>query len=305
MSRVAAIDVGTNSVLLTVVDSGAPETAVFERATITRLGEGVDASGCLTTAAVERTLACLTDYATDVVRLRVQSLAVVGTSALRDAGGGPELCDAAERLLGVRPRVLSGKEEAELAFGGALSGLRVTGPVLVFDLGGGSTEIIQADPARAHVESWSLDIGSVRLHERHVRGDPPDLAGLEALRQDARTALATVAPREGATLLGVAGTVTTLAAMNAGLRRFDADAIHGAVLARQDVQALAARLAALEEPARRRLRGLDPRRADVIVSGALIALEIMIWSGAPELVVSSRGVRWGVVEQLLRRAAPR
>lgn len=308
--RVAAIDIGTNSVLLLVAEVG-PEGAllpVVERAQVTRLGQGVDATGALAEAAVERTLTCLKAYAEEARSLGVSVLDAVGTSAMRDAQGGTELRARAKALLGVEPRVISGDEEAALTFEGALLGLGnhapfdAEGSVLVFDVGGGSTEII-VGKANEIVEKRSLDIGSVRMTERHLRGDPPLPSELDALRADVARALA-AAPEvpEDATIVGVAGTVTTIAALCLGLVEYDASRVHGAWLSTQSVCLQRERLAQLTLAERRNLPGLEPKRADVIVGGTALVEELLCtWKGltpASGMIVSDRGVRWGLARRI-------
>jgi exopolyphosphatase/guanosine-5'-triphosphate,3'-diphosphate pyrophosphatase len=306
--RVATLDIGTNSVLLLVAEATAEgPRPLLERATITRLGEGVDRTRTLAPAARERTLECLARYAEDMRRLDVHERAAVGTSALRDAQGGGDFTQAAARILGVTPQVIAGEREAALTFRGALSGLSVSGPVTVFDVGGGSTEIVQgsSEGQSARVESAvSLDIGSVRLFERHVRSDPASDSELEQARADIDAALRG-APRaeNGRVLVGVAGTVTTLAAIALELTNYDSSLVHGFVLTRAVAHDIAQKLARLALPERRNLRGLEPKRADVIVLGALIVERVMDFAAATELVVSDRGVRWGLAEELLESAS--
>jgi exopolyphosphatase/guanosine-5'-triphosphate,3'-diphosphate pyrophosphatase len=281
---------------------------LLERATITRMGEGVDKTRRLAAAAVERTLACLRAYAEDLRAHGAPKLDVVGTSALRDAEGAQTFLDEAERILGVRPRVIAGDEEARLTFRGALSGLAVRGRLLVFDVGGGSTELVLGDaegptPPTSRV---SLDIGSVRLFERHVHTDPPRPAELANIEADIALQLTSAAPllrrREGEpvslTLVGVAGTVTTLKALELGLPAYDSARVHGAVLTLGAVEALCAKLASLSLSERQQLPGLQPKRADVIVAGALIVRELLRRAGASETVVSDRGVRFGLLDAL-------
>lgn len=302
--RVAAIDIGTNSVLLLVASGSAESLAPeIERATITRLGEGVDRTRKLDPKAVERTLACLAEYARELSALDVDALEVVGTSAMRDAAGGREFADAAEALLGVRPRTIDGLEEAALTFAGSLSGLPLRGPVSVFDVGGGSTEIIEGavESRDAPKEAVSLDIGSVRLFERHVRHDPPSAEERALVVEDIQRALATTKrPGVTSTLVGVAGTVTTLAAIELGLDDYDSARVHGHAMSLDSVSALAERLAKLTLDERRALAGLEPKRADVIVVGAEIVRQVMLWSTKSELIVSDRGVRWGLAERLTK-----
>lgn len=303
-ARAAAIDIGTNSVLLLIAErrpSGL--VALQERATITRLGQGVDRTRVLSPEACDRTLRCLDEYAALIRAHEVTQIDVVGTSAMRDAQGGDSFIAAARGLLGFAPRVIAGAEEARLTFEGALTGTGVSGPVVVVDVGGGSTEIVvgrtHADTAQVAL-SVSLDIGSVRLHERHLKGDLPTSRAVAELRADVRRALeGAPAPFLGATFVGVAGTMTTLAAMDAGLAVYDGRVVHGYRLGQQTISRFAETLVAEPAQVRRQRVGLDPARADVIAAGALIVDEVLRWAGADSLVVSDRGVRWGVVQRLL------
>jgi len=302
--RVATLDIGTNSVLLLVAETG-PHGLVplFERATITRLGEGVDRTRRLAPAARERTLACITEYAQQIAQHGVARSAAVGTSALRDAEGGSSFTAELAQVLGFTPQVIDGQREAELTFRGALSGLTLgAGNVAVFDVGGGSTEIVQGTlaPAGAEVASAvSLDIGSVRLFERHVTDDPPRADEMARVDADIARALATAPPpRSHATLVGVAGTVTTLASIALELDVYDPARVHGARLTLATVRELAQKLSRLSLAERRQLTGLDPRRADVIVVGAAIVAAVMHAHSQSELVVSDRGVRFGLAEEL-------
>lgn len=298
--RVAAIDIGTNSVLLLIAEAGASgPVPLVERATITRLGQDVDRTRRLAPEAVERTLACLERYAAEIRQHAPDLVLAVGTSAMRDAEGGASFRERAQEILGALPRVASGDEEAELTFVGALSGLQLAGDVVVFDIGGGSTEIIAGDAAAGLRAKISLDIGSVRLTERHLRADPPSDAELARVRDDVRAALATVPFRPAGLAVGVAGTVTTIAAHVHGLVPYDAARAHGAALSRDQVSAAAAELASLGVEQRRRLPAIDPKRADVIVAGAILVEELLRFCGADTLTVSDRGVRWGLVVRAL------
>lgn len=306
-SRVAAIDIGTNSVLLTVaeVSDDGRLTSLVERATITRLGEGVDKTRKLAEGAIERTLACLAEYAQAIREAGAARLDVVGTSAMRDAAGGDALVARAEALLGVRPRVISGDEEARLTFGGGLSGLTLASAkrVLVFDIGGGSTEVIVGDREAVAIEhAVSLDIGSVRLTERHVRSDPPTKEELARVDEDIERAL------DGAhfdaavdAVVGVAGTVTTLGAIARKVDPYDAAVVHGLRLSQAEIDATTALLDRTPIAERVKLPGLSPKRADVIAAGAHICRAVLARSGAAELVVSDRGVRWGLLSELAAR----
>lgn len=297
--RVACVDIGTNSVLLLVAEPGptGPQ-ALIDLATVTRLGQGVDRTGELAPEAIERTLACLAGYADKARELGVTRLRVVGTSAMRDARGAERLVREVERLLGQRPEVISGAEEARLTFRGALSGLDLpAGPLVVYDVGGGSTEIIvgEGGPPPRIDRSVSLNLGGVRLTERHVRRDPPTEAEKEAIRGDIDRALAALPGLpERATLVGVAGTATTVASIARGLDPYEGARAHGLSIGADEVGQVAARLTGLTLAERQRVPGLDPKRAEVIVGGVLLVERLLQWARAEATLVSDRGVRWGL-----------
>jgi exopolyphosphatase / guanosine-5'-triphosphate,3'-diphosphate pyrophosphatase len=309
--RVAAIDIGTNTVLLLIaeVGPGGGLVPIVERAEITRLGQGVDRARALAPAAVERTLACLRDYAAEIARHDVTRLDVVGTSAMRDAGAatagsGEDFVERARAILGTPPRVVSGDEEAWLAFSGGLAGLGLSGGVTAFDIGGGSTEIIRGELRGGDVlveNRQSLDMGSVRLFERHVRADPPSAKEMTLVRAFVLDQLLPlVPPPPGRPLVGMAGTVTSMAAVARGIAPYDPARIHGACLSLREITETTQKLCALSLVERKALTGLEAKRADVITVGAVILETIVLWARAPEIVVSDRGVRWGVALQLAK-----
>ena len=310
--RVAAIDIGTNTVLLLVAErtDAGTLTATEERATITRLGEGVDRTRALSPAAVARTTACLEGYARIVERTAASRVVVVGTSAMRDAGGAEELRSCVSRLFGMDAIVLSGDEEARLSFVGALSGLSERREVAVFDIGGGSTEVIvgrlrEGRPELSYLHSFNL--GSVRLTERFFTSDPVTSSALTAVREYARDLFAVVPklPDPDVPPVGVAGTMTTLAAVQLALEPYDGARVHGRILPAEGLRSTVLGLAALESQTRAALPGMEPKRADVIVAGGLIAVELLSHWGATDVMVSDRGVRWGLAEELTRESSPR
>ena len=300
--RVAAIDIGTNTVLLLVAEKrDGKMVAVEEHATLTRLGQGVDKTRSLAPEAVERTNACLDRYAEIVTRLGIVRTDVVGTSAMRDAGGGEAVRAHVKARFGVDARTISGDEEARLTFGGALSGLSLPdGRVVVFDIGGGSTEVVDGDrTTRAITFSHSYDVGSVRLTERHVRSDPPSQEECAAVTRTAEEAFASVPASVGAApVVGIAGTVTTLAAVSLGLTDYDGSRVHGHTMTLEELERVVTMLARVSLEERKSIAGLEPKRADVIVAGGLVALAFLRHVGAPSVVVSDRGVRWGLAEEL-------
>jgi exopolyphosphatase/guanosine-5'-triphosphate,3'-diphosphate pyrophosphatase len=288
--------------LLVADDESGALQAELELATITRLGEGVDRTRALSPSASERTLSCLARYRAALDARAVERLAVVGTSALRDARGGDHFLQRAAEILGVTPQVISGREEAELSFEGALSGLAVAGNVCVFDIGGGSTEIVtgRAQPLSLQT-AVSLELGSVRLFERHVRSDPQTAAERDRIVEDVRSALERAPlPASDAELVGVAGTVTQLASIHFGLAAYDSAGVHGARLDASTLLGLTNRIEGLPLKERCELPGMEQGRADVIAVGARILLEILHWSKKESLIVSDRGVRWGLAMTLAR-----
>ncbi len=300
--RVAAIDVGTNSTRLLVAEGLADGfRSVERRMVITRLGQGVDERRVIAPEALQRTLATIADYAATCGELGVNKLRVTGTSAVRDAHNRDEFFDGVRHLTGTEAELLSGEAEAAATFLGALSDLPDSGPVLVVDIGGGSTEFIvgETQPERL----VSLNIGCVRMLEKHLHSDPPAPDELEALREEVRGEIDAVVDdlevAVGARLVGVAGTVTQLAALKAGIPVYDPDVTHHAVLSHGDVRMLARRLASLTYSQRKRIKGLEPGRADVIVAGAEILLCVMEAFDAPEVLTSEKDILDGLVIQLL------
>jgi exopolyphosphatase/guanosine-5'-triphosphate,3'-diphosphate pyrophosphatase len=303
--RYATIDVGTNTVLLLVAERrGAGFEPILERAEITRLGRGVDATGRLDRAAIDDTCAVLGEYARAARDLGAPVVACVATSAARDAANGAEFFAEALARAGLRPEIIPGDEEARLVWTSAWRDFGRPGEALaVLDVGGGSTELSFGEGPRPRGHA-SLQVGAVRLTERHVRGDPPPTAEIAALRGAAREAVRPFSTMEGLIpggwLVGVAGTVTTLAAVVQALPRYDSERVHGSTLSLADIERLAATLAALTVRERAALPGMEPKRADVILAGALIVAEAMRAIGHDRLTVSDRGVRWGLLHERVR-----
>ena len=305
--RVAAIDVGTNSTrLLIAEEQPGGFRSIDRRMVITRLGQGVDRSRVLAPDALDRTFRTIAEYAATCGELGVERLRVTGTSAVRDAKNRDEFYRGVERLTGRVPDLLSGDEEARATFLGARSDLHDPGTIVVVDIGGGSTELIvgHAEPERL----VSLDIGCVRLHEKYLDSDPPSGDELAALRAEVDAAVAEVkeelAIPSGARLVGVAGTVSQLAMLKAGSLVHDPDVTHHAVLTHGDVRMIARRLGSLTYEQRKRVKGLEPGRADVIVSGAEILLSVMEAFDAAEVLTSEKDILDGLVLQLLDSEAP-
>jgi len=316
--RFAAIDVGTNTVLLLVAERRGPAfVPLVERAEITRLGRGVDRSGALDPAAIAETAGVLGRFAAEARALGAAGIACVATSASRDARNGADFFEAARAAAGLVPEVISGTEEARLVYRSAWrdfglgggQGLPAGLPLAVLDVGGGSTEFTWGDGPSPRGRQ-SLQVGAVRLTERHVSADPVGAAGLKALRGAAADALRGlsrlegIADLSGTRLVAVAGTVTTLAAVELALPAYDAGRVHGSALSLDQVDALVERMAAMTLAARRRLPGMEPKRADVIVAGGVIVAEAMRATGFSRLTVSDRGVRWGLLYDRFGGAGP-
>jgi exopolyphosphatase / guanosine-5'-triphosphate,3'-diphosphate pyrophosphatase len=312
--RFATIDVGTNTVLLLVAERrGHALVSLVERAEITRLGRGVDGAGRLDPASIRATVDVLASFAAEARALGAQAIACVATSAARDAANGAEFFDRARAEAGLTPEVITGDEEARLVWASAWRDFgQPASPALaarqvvrlaVVDVGGGSTEVCVGDGPLPRARE-SFQIGAVRLTERVQPPDPVDAAALERMRALAAEALAPAVslaeargadPSGGELLVGVAGTVTTLAAVERALPVYDAGVVHGAELSLAALEALYARLGALTVAERARVRGMEPKRADVIVAGCAVVIEAMRALGFDRVTVSDRGVRWGLL----------
>jgi exopolyphosphatase/guanosine-5'-triphosphate,3'-diphosphate pyrophosphatase len=300
--RVAAIDVGTNSTRLLVAEAQAQGFRSIERRmVITRLGQGVDRTGVLAPDALNRTLATIADYAATCGELGVERMRVTGTSAVRDAQNRELFFDGVRKLTGTEAEMLSGEAEGRATFLGAVSDLDDSVPHLVVDIGGGSTEFIYGSDAPQ--SSISLDIGCVRMFEKHLHSDPPADVELAELRTEVTEALTRARDHlhvePGFRLVGVAGTVTQLATMKAGVPVYDPDITHHAVMSHGDVRQLARRLDSLTVEQRRRVTGMEAGRADVIVAGAEILLATMETFDAAEVLTSEKDILDGLVLQLL------
>ncbi len=292
--RFATIDIGTNSTLLLVAERGADGrlVPVVERIEITRLGRGVDRTRRLAPEALSETLAAIGSFAREARALGCGEVWATATSAARDAENGQELVDGARRL-GVQVEIIGGEREAQLSWMAVASEfLRPGDGLAVIDIGGGSTEFI-VGTGDTFAMRHSFDVGSVRLTERLVRGEPPGPASIAAVRETLRTTFAAVPSAAGHRVVGIAGTFTTLRTVSLGMAVYDVTRVHGAVMSLDEIDAIATRLAAMTLDERRRLPGLDPKRADVIVAGALVAAESVRALGAREVTIGDRGVRWG------------
>jgi exopolyphosphatase / guanosine-5'-triphosphate,3'-diphosphate pyrophosphatase len=308
VTTVAAIDCGTNSLRLLVAESAAGGLRPLERELrIVRLGQDVDATGRFADDALARVFEACDEYADIIARHGVDSVRFCATSAARDVDNRDVFVDGVRSRFGVEPDVISGEEEAELTYTGAtldLDGAGLTPPYLVVDIGGGSTELVLGDGRMRSARS--LDVGSVRMTERHLVDDPPTADQVDAATADIDAAYDSVdVPiTDARTLVGVAGTITTVAAMVLDLPRYDSEQIHHARLPLQGVHDTTDRLLAMTRAERKALPFMHPGRADVIGGGALLLDRLLVRLAdslaAPEIVVSEQDILDGIAASLLR-----
>ena len=313
--RVAALDCGTNSLRLLVADVDIGRrtlTDVDRRMEIVRLGQGVDTTGRLAPEALDRTMAALSGYAGVIGRLGAEAVRMVATSATRDAANSAEFVGRVRDILGAGPEVLTGDEEAQLSFTGAtaeLAGDRsVDSPCLVVDIGGGSTEFVLGHPgepgdaASDVMSAVSVDIGCVRMTERHLHSDPPAPEEIAKTTADIDAAIehaaGRVAARDARTLIGLAGSVTTVAGIALDLPAYDAARLHHARIPAAQVHAVTDQLLSMTRAERARIGVMHPGRVDVIGAGSLILDRIMTRLGMDQVLVSEHdildGIAWSV-----------
>jgi exopolyphosphatase / guanosine-5'-triphosphate,3'-diphosphate pyrophosphatase len=307
--RVAAIDCGTNSIRLLVAEVD-PATGLLSDVTrqmrIVRLGQGVDATGRLSEPALKRTFAAVDAYAGEIDAAGVDAVRFVATSATRDAQNRDDFISGIRGRLGVEPEVISGDEEAALSFAGATSNLDIAGaaaPCLVVDIGGGSTELVMGEPGRAPTASASIDVGCVRMTERHFVSDPPYPAEVAAARDDIDAAIAVAAQevplRSASSMVGLAGSVTTVAALAKGMWEYDSEQIHGSVITAADVHRVCEELLYATREKRAANPVVHPGRVDVIAAGSLVLSAIVAHCGLAELLVSEHDILDGIAASLV------
>lgn len=292
---VGAIDIGSNSIrLMTMAADG---SVIRRESVVTGLAGGVDASGALSETAIASSLAVLRRFAGLMADDGVGRFAAVATSAARDARNGPAVMRAISGVLGQEPSIIGGEREAMLSFSGATQGMRRSGRQVVVDIGGGSTEIVEGDTRV--LWSHSYDMGSVRLTDRSLPDRPASATQLAAasLEVDRVLCQPPIAVR-AQEVIGVAGTFTSLAAMHLGLERYDPDAVHGTVLTRGDIDRLLAELAALTIDQTEAIASLEPRRAPVILAGALVAQRTLDALRAGRVVVSEYDLLNGLATEV-------
>jgi exopolyphosphatase/guanosine-5'-triphosphate,3'-diphosphate pyrophosphatase len=302
VTRVAAVDCGTNSIRLLVADvDGTGKKVLHREMRVVRLGEGVDRTGSLAPQAIERTRVALVDYVATCRDLGVERTRMVATSASRDAENRDDFRAMVREVLGAEPEVVTGDEEAELSFVGATRELDpADGPFLVMDIGGGSTELVLG--TTSVTAARSVDVGCVRLTERRLHGDPPTSAEIDAAVADIDAAIGLVREvvpvEQTRTAIGLAGSVTTVAALALGLSSFDAEKIHLAVLSADDVRRVTDDLLAMTRAQRAALPVMHPGRVDVIGAGALVLRTLVDRLGLEQVLVSESdildGIAWSI-----------
>ena len=299
MGTLAAIDCGTNSTRLLISRDG---EILDRRMVLTRLGKGVDATGMLDPDAIERTLAVLREYRRAMDEHHVEGVRIAATSAARDASNSEELFGPAEQIVGTRPELLSGDEEGRMSFAGATAGLDPDqGPFLVIDIGGGSTECMVGTDAPEEVRSF--DVGSVRLTEKHLVSDPPAPEELSNAIAEAAAWFDDLmrevpASTQAKTVIGVAGTITTVGAIELGMAEYDRDRIHHFRLTREAIEDVFRTLATERLADRIHNPGLEEARADVIVGGLCVLVAFVRTLGIDELLVSESDILDGLVASL-------
>ncbi|MBA3799575.1 MAG: Ppx/GppA family phosphatase [Geodermatophilaceae bacterium] len=311
MLRVAAIDCGTNSIRLLIAElsneHGGPLSDVLRRMEIVRLGAGVDRTGELAPEAIERTRVVLAEYAGQIAELGAERVRMVATSATRDARNRADFEAMVTELLGQPAEVITGTEEAALSFLGATASLAAmteppSAPYLVVDIGGGSTEFVLGTGSDGVTASMSVDIGCVRLTERHLAGDPPTPDEIGAAESDIRVALDSVARSvpvdPSVTLIGLAGSVTTVAAVALGMPVYDARTIHHSRIPVGEVRSTTAGLLTMSRSQRAALPVMHPGRVDVIGAGALILRVVMDAWEIDSVLVSEHDILDGIAASL-------
>lgn len=305
MTRVAAIDCGTNSIRLLVAEISQGELIEFDRQmVIVRLGEGVDRTGEFSPIALERTFAACDTYAEVIAAADVQAVRFVATSASRDVSNRDEFIRGVRSRLGIEPEVITGAEEARLSFSGAVGGLAsgmAPEPRLVVDIGGGSTECVLGNEVPK--SSWSADIGCVRMTERHLHADPPTGEQVAATRTDIARALDEIEHHvpldQAASMIGLAGTVTTVSAIAHDLPDYDPAFLHGSVITSAQINEVVERLLVMPRAERAAIPVMHPGRVDVIAGGGLVLQEVLARTGLDRVVVSETDILDGIALSLV------
>ena len=305
MKRVAALDCGTNSIRLLIAEEN-PEASTFteisRKMSIVKLGEGVDRNKAFLPDAISRTLGALKIFAADIAEAKVEQVRFCATSATRDAQNRDDFLIPVAQILGITPEVISGEEEARLSFKGATQALdKADGPFLVVDIGGGSTEFVLGSD---HVDAArSVNIGCVRMSERHFKNDPPTKSEIEGASEDIKNAIALAAEvvpiKSAKTLVAVAGTATTVAAAALNLAKYDSELIHLAKISAIETRRVSDWLLSLTRQERSNLGYMHPGRVDVIAAGSLVLAEIIEATGLESFTASENDILDGMVWSML------
>ena len=306
--KIATFDIGSNTVLMLAaeVDESRQPRVLAELMRITRMGRGVDKNKRLDPGSAALTLSTLEEFSGRARDLGVERTVAAATAALRDASDGPEFIARVKERAGIALQIIPGAEEAALSHLAVVRGLNIdpAAPLLIVDIGGGSTELIRAEPGK-DLAMVSLQIGSVRLTERCVRSDPPSDSDAASVAATVDSALDQLGWNfHPATLVGIAGTVTTLCAVALGLRSYEAGVVHGHRLRRSEIERVITLIRSMPLAERLKLPGLPEGRADVIFAGATILDRVMNRFGAGEVIVSDQGVRWGLMWREIDRLYP-
>lgn len=309
----AGIDIGTNSLRLLVAETGSDSFhEIYADRKVIRLGQDLDRKGMLTRDAVDRSLKVLGDFAEKIRRHAVLHTSVIGTSALRNASNAAVFIEEVKNKTGLVIRVITGEEEARLTLAGVVRAMKGVGGLqssalesaLVIDIGGGSTEIIVTHPAKEPTIA-SLPLGAVYLTDRHIKNDPPTPEEMALLRRAVKNTLeecgGIMKPVPGKTLIGTAGTITTLAVMDLRLAEYDPAKVNGHTLSRETVNEIVRSLSASTLKERRSMPGLEKGREDIVLAGAVVTQEIMERLGCTTMIVSDWGLREGIVLDLYER----
>jgi len=304
MNKLAVIDVGTNSAKMTVIESqnGVPGAILMDASEITRLGEGVDAARNLNATAVARTAEVVGLFVDRARALGTSNISIVGTSALRDAANRSDFIDLVKSKTGIAIEVIDGEREASLAFAAVRADPEVAaklhGQLLVFDIGGGSTELIVGEGLSPD-KKVSLNMGAVRLTERFIKSDPPAPSEIALVTAECASQFETAAWIGAPSIAaGIGGTVVTIASVIHGSDFDDVEALHGLTLSKHNVDAALLRFTSVSLAERRKITGLNPKRADVIICGTLILRGLLDACSVDAFTVSTRGLRFGLLAEM-------
>ncbi len=293
--KYASIDIGTNTILLLIAHIGDTVEDVIDVSSITRLGEGLKKNGYLLNTAMNRSLEVLKNYCNIAKAHDVDGIFCVGTSALREAGNSSQFLEAVKRACGISVEIISGEREAYYTYLSVKTdGLVREDNLFIIDIGGGSTEIIAGNRKRL-LDYASLPIGTVKLSEMFIENDPLLEDEIESMKSHIRTFFGKPMKEEGQVLVGTGGTITNLGAIMLGLERFDKEKIHGYSLSLQSVKDIVRKLKAVDSFERAKIKGVEKGREDIITQGAILLEEIMSYYSFRDCIVSTKGVRYGVL----------